>query len=807
VTKIVPIDPRRPYAEGEFSRSEPSFLAGGAENRFEITKILAILKRRKLMILGVMFVITSLATLIVNQVTPLYRAETNIIVENNETNFTPFQQVAPGLIDDELTADTQAAVIGSRDIAAKAVDRLDLVDNPLFNPTLVPPKPGLFATLLDPLRKLIARDVTRPLKEVLYGSATGKAKPARTSLVPDAAGTVPGAGGDSVVNEVINNFMSGITVETSQTSRVIAIQYVSKQPEMAALAANTIAELYILDQLANKDAITSRADDWLSQRVNELRQRMIDDEQRLDAFRRRSGIVDVDGSTIIQQQLARLNEELTLAQTDLSEKQARDDQVKQLLKSGSINTAAAVLNNKLIQNLSDQEAQLQSKLAEYKTMYKAGFPQVRLTEQELKGLQAKMHTEATKIAAEMDNELAIAKVRVKNLQDAVDQLQTKLENQNQAEVTIRSLQTNVNADKQLYETILAKYKETDLQQNAATEQPDARIISRAMVPGAPFYPRKNLMVMAALIVSAIVGMALAVVTELFDQGFRSLGQIEAATGLPTLAMIPALKEGEAEGKRPHEVAVERPNSSFGEAIRTLRTGLLLTRIDHPPRTILLTSSVPGEGKTSLALSLACSAARSAQKAIVLDCDFRHPNMHNYLEYPNKNGLTDFLAGQASLEDVVEIDPRSGVHFITAGSRAPNPVDLLGSQEMKKLLARLSSLYDIVVIDAPPVLPVSDALVLVRIVDKTMYLVRWEKTKRETALNGLKMLVEAGADIAGICLTQVDLKKHSQYYYSDSGYYYASGYKEYYVEQDLGPSDDTPDAGPDGFVRRTRHGHA
>ncbi|HUC61329.1 MAG TPA: polysaccharide biosynthesis tyrosine autokinase, partial [Alphaproteobacteria bacterium] len=311
--------------------------------------------------------------------------------------------------------------------------------------------------------------------------------------------------------------------------------------------------------------------------------------------------------------------------------------------------------------------------------------------------------------------------------------------------------------------------------------PDARIISRATVPGGPYYPRKNLMVMAALIVSAVVGMALAVVTELFDQGFRSLGQIESATGLPTLAMIPALKEGESEGKRPHEVAVERPNSSYGEAIRTLRTGLLLTRIDHPPRTIMLTSSVPGEGKTSLALSLACSAARSAQKAIVIDCDFRHPNMHNYLEYPNKTGLTDFLAGQASLEDVVEIDPRSGVHFITAGSRAPNPVDLLGSQEMKKLLARLSSLYDIVVIDAPPVLPVSDALVLVRIVDKTVYLVRWEKTKRDTALNGLKMLVEAGADIAGICLTQVDLKKHAQYYYSDSGYYYASGYKNYYVE--------------------------
>jgi capsular exopolysaccharide synthesis family protein len=166
--------------------------------------------------------------------------------------------------------------------------------------------------------------------------------------------------------------------------------------------------------------------------------------------------------------------------------------------------------------------------------------------------------------------------------------------------------------------------------------------------------------------------------------------------------------------------------------------------------------------------------------MVIDCDLRHSNLHVYLGQPNKTGLTDYLAGQATLEDVVEIDPRSGVHFITAGSRAPNPVDLLGSQEMKKLIARLSSIYDFVVLDSPPLLPVSDGLLLVRSVDKVVFLTRWSKTKRETALTGLKQLVEAGADLAGIVLSQVDVRKHAMYDYGDSGYYSPS-YKNYYIE--------------------------
>jgi polysaccharide biosynthesis transport protein len=190
----------------------------------------------------------------------------------------------------------------------------------------------------------------------------------------------------------------------------------------------------------------------------------------------------------------------------------------------------------------------------------------------------------------------------------------------------------------------------------------------------------------------------------------------------------------------------------------------------------MTSAVPSEGKTSTALAIAALAAKSGQRCIIVDCDFRHPSVHGNLGYPNRKGLGDYLVGNAQLADVIELEPRYGLRFITTGTNVPNPPDMLGSPRMKELIHLLSESYDLVILDTPPLLVISDALVLVRNVDKTVFVVRWEKTKRQSALLGLKQVVEAGADLAGIILTQVDVRKHAQYDYSDSGYYH---YHHYY----------------------------
>lgn len=769
---------RLTYPEADEAREgQPSMPYGGEDDSLSIRRILGVLRRRAVLIAGIAVLVTSIAAVWVNQLTPLYVAQAQLVVSPARAPDIGTDPITPSLTPDYWTNETEAAIISSRELARKAVERLNLVNSPLYNPALRPPETGLIRSIIGPVKEFVSDTLVKPAKTFLFGEPDTATDPSLTQTAQSADSRE-----EALIDSIADAYVGGLSVIPQDRSRIITVQYRSTDPEMAALGANTSAEIYILDQLSVKGEASSRAGRWLSDRVNEMRRRVIESERRLEEFRREVGITDLGGTSLYQQQLAGLSEELVLARTQRAEAEARFSQIQDLLdQGGDLDTIAAVIDSRLIQNLREQEAGLAAKLAELGTQYRPNHPKMRLAETEMQGLQEKIRGEAEKILQNLGNELQIARVRETNLQREVSRLEEMLDQQGEAEVTLRALESEVRANKQLYETLLARFKETNVQRDELLQQADARIISRATVPGGPYFPKKGVMIFAALVVSLIIGIAISLLTEFLDSGFRSMHQIEALTGLPAIGLLPSVSDLERQGKRPHEVALEKPNSTFGEAIRTLRTALLLSQVDHPPRTVIVTSSIPGEGKTSTALSLAVTAARSAQKAIVIDCDLRHSTLHTYLDHPNHIGLGDYLAGLASLEDVIEIDPRSGVHFIAGGNRAPNPTDLLGSEDMRGLLRQLSRLYDLVVLDSPPLLAVSDALVLVRHVDKTLFLVRWEKTRRESAMIGMKTIIEAGADLAGVLLTQVDVRKHAQYDYADSGYYYYGSYKNYYTE--------------------------
>jgi capsular exopolysaccharide synthesis family protein len=225
--------------------------------------------------------------------------------------------------------------------------------------------------------------------------------------------------------------------------------------------------------------------------------------------------------------------------------------------------------------------------------------------------------------------------------------------------------------------------------------------------------------------------------------------------------------------------LDNPNSPFGEAVRSLRTAMLLTSMEAPPRTILLTSSIPGEGKTSMAMCLARIHARSGRRTLIIDCDVRRPRVHELTGVTNQAGLTDILMQHRELNEVVITDEHSGAHFVTAGGPVPDPAALLASDRMRRLLKDSASRYDLVILDSPPVLSVSDARVLSQMTDKTVFLVQWGSTRRPDVMMGVKQLTEAGADMAGLVLSRVNVRKHARYGYRDSGYYYDDRYTKYY----------------------------
>lgn len=754
-----------------------NFMPAADTETLSVRRLLSILKRRKYLIAGVMIVIISIAVTMIQQITPLYSASTKIVVEPNRSNIVDIEQVRSGVTPDYYTNETEAEVIRSRSLAYKAVDLLDLTARPMFNPLLQTPEPSLREELVDTAKAFFLNLIGTPedVKELeAKDAAEERAENPLLKMAPDQLRTY-------LRESAAAWYQSGLSVSPSPRSRVITISYSSTDPEFAAEAANTTAKLYIEEQLESLTSATTEAGDFLQRRVNELRDRVITQEREIARYRADAGIIDQGGITVFQQQLARANEELSNARIARSDAEARFDQVQDLLQSGAgLETAAAVLNSDLISRLREQEAEVIRKLSEFKTQLRPGHPRLQLAESELADLRGAIEREVQKVAANLSNELQLSRVREANIRGELERIEKTLDDQNEAQATLQSLSSELSANKQLFETFLERLKETDILENT-DQQADARIISRAQVPGGPFYPNTNLMIAAAVVFSAFVGFALAFVAEFMDSGFRSTAQLENLSGVAALGMVPALPRNQSDGKRPHEFALARPNSTFGEAIRSVRTALMLSSVDKPPKTVLITSSIPGEGKTSTSLSIASTAAKSGQRVVILDCDLRNSSLHAYLDVPNQRGLSDFLAGQAQLEDVIEIHPSSTLHYITAGSRAPNPTDMLSSDEMRELIRRLSDMYDMVILDTPPLMAVSDALVLMRDVDRTLFLVRWEKTRRETVLAGIKQALEAGANLAGTVLTQVNVKKHASYDYGDSGYYYYGSYRKYYSE--------------------------
>ena len=764
--------PRREERLEEY-RSAPE--PGGAEPQLSLRDLLRTIWHRKALIIAVVFIICSLTTLWLLQVVPLYVATSAVAVETRRETVVKIESVLQGVNPDYYTNETEAAIIGSRATATKVVDQLGLVNNPLFNPDLAPRKVSLFGRLFEALDPGASLASLTPewIAYLMNQIAPAAPEPAVATVAPPDPKQL-------LRERVVDRFLAAEKITPGERSRVITISFTSEDPGMAALAANALASTYIQQSVNAKYDATARASDWLNDRVAEMRRRVEESSQAVDAYRREIGIVDLQNqSTLLSQQLAELNGKLTTARSERAEAEARYQQVERLLNQpGGITSAAAVLQSPLIQKLREQEAQVVREIADLKTQVKDDHPQMILKRSELADLDDKIGKEVAKIGLSLKNELEITRIREQTLVSEVGDLQRKLESQNQAEVKLHALESEANANKQLYDTMLSRFKETGVEEQGP-QQADARLISPAARPLSPAYPRKTLILALAFGASTLLGILLVLIIEHLDNGFRTLEQVEAMTGIPGLGMLPRPTGWRARGLLPSDYMLTMPNSSYGEAIRTIRTGLLLSNIETPPKMVLVTSSLPGEGKSETAVSLARAAAKAGQRTLIIDCDLRHPTLHVKLGVANGSGLVGAVSGITKLEDVIEIDERSGCHYIAAGAGVPSPTDFLGSDPMRRILVRVREVYDLIVLDTPPVLVVSDALVLLRQVDKTLFVARWGKTARDAAIGALRTIIEAGADVAGVVLNQVNLQKQARYRYGNAGKY--GNYRKYYIE--------------------------
>ena len=738
-------------------RMFPRIMAPAAE--VDLRDMLRKISRRKGVLTGTVVLMMALAVIVLNQITPRYTSSAQVMIEARQNRVVNIEAVVSGLPQDMETVESEIEILRSRRLAEKVIRALKLYENPEFNPPHAPAPAWhrFFA---------VRTYIPDSLIDVIAPAARQKVMTTEERLEQERV-------------DIIDRFLDRLSLQRAGRSRVIEIGFSASSAEVAAQVANKMADLYIVDQLEAKFEATKRATEWLSERVTALRQAVSSSESAVEAFRKNSGLIQGKGVTLASQQMSELNTQLILARTKRAEAEARLKQVESMLASQrGVDSVAEVLASPLIQRLREEESQIIRKAAEMSQDFGDKHPKMINIRAELADQRHKIEIEVNKIVQNLRNEVQVARVRETELANSLSRLQGDIAQQNTSEVQLRALEREANANRELYETFLSRFKETNQQQDI--QQADARIISRADVPAEPSFPRKNLLYGIAFAGSILIGIVLIMVIEHLDHGFRSMTQIEQAMGVPALGLVPMIGGLDKLRSEPFDYVVERPVSAFGEAVRSLYTSILLSNVDSPPRTVLITSSLPNEGKTSLSIALGRLVALQSQKRVVLiDADLRRPQLHRKMGLPASPGLVEYLAGEATLDEVLRHDEKSGAQVIVAGGIPNNPTDILASEHMKGLIDELARVNDLVVLDSPPVLAVSDPRVLSRLADKTVYVVRWAETRRETALMGLKQIVDVGADVAGVALSMVNVRKHSQYGYGDSGTYYGQ-YRKYYT---------------------------
>jgi exopolysaccharide transport family protein len=721
--------------------------------------------RRKFVLLVTIIAITGATYAFISQQTPLYSGQVLIQIKTRDAQVIQIPGVVEELVADPATMQSEIEFLISPAYLRRMVEQLNLVEDPEFNSALREDadQPSVLE-FLNPMRYVPQSWLSS------VGGGQGGQQPAAPAVDP----------AEMELNRGVGAFAGRVVIEQVEASYVIALSFMAEQPAKAAMIANAMADEYLVSQVEAKFQAAERATDWLGKRIQELRGEVLEAEAKIVEYRTRNNLVNTEESNPATLQFFQLNTQLSLAQAERAGAEARLGQARAMVDAeNGVQAAALVLNSPVMDGLREQELELIRRMSELSAEMGERHPLMVTTQGQLDSVRQKMQDEVQRIISDLQNEVAVARARERELQNSMAALQGDAANLELAEVELRDLTMEADANRQLFATFLTRFREIVQQQEL--QEADAKIMSAASVPLLPAYPQVKLVTLIGFAGSLVLGVLLVFVVERWDSGygFRSADEIQSTLGLRALALVPDLTRRETNGASAEDYIVLKPNSAYAEALQRIRTSLFLADGESTPKTVLLTSSVPLEGKSAIAASLARQSARSGLKVILVDADLRRPRLHEVLGLANQNGLSEVLTGRVSPEAAIKHDERSGLDFLPAGVGVVSPPDLFRSSTMRILLEEMGAYYDLVIIDSPPVGAVSDGLTLSGIVDKSLYVIRWEQTPRNVVLAGMRQMFEAGADIAGVILSRVDVKKHARYSYADSGYY-RGHYSKYYV---------------------------
>jgi polysaccharide biosynthesis transport protein len=717
-----------------------------------------VLMKRKWTVVACLFTIFSLVAIASLKMTPVYEASGSIEINKPDSSLVNFNNSPTFNVDyyDPTELETEVMILQSDLLALQVVKELALDRRPEFggSPPVVPSSLDLAP---DPLR------------------------------------------GDSArISALISNFRSNLKVTLSPNTHIIKVSYRSPDKELTATVVNTLMNTYTENNFKSRFDSTMQASDWLSKQLVDLQMKVETSQEKLVQYQKEHEILGIDEKqNITTEKLDELNKELTSAESERIDKES----IYRLVQAGdsdAIASSAGALDASgaggpsasLLESLRSKQADLKIQAAQLSTQFGPAYPKVAQLNSQLKEVDAQILSETRKVGAKIREQYMAALQRENMLHDALEKQKQEANKLNESSIQYSILKRDLDSYRQLYEGLMEKMKEAGV--SAGLKSNNFRIVDVARVPTAPVEPNVPRNLAFGFILGLTSGVGLAFLLEGLDNTVRTTEQAQVISGLAPLGIIPLgsrTAREVANSKRlviaNSKEAVElitqvRPQSQMAESYRALRTSLLLSNLGSPPKVIMITSALPQEGKTTTSINCAVVLAHKGVRVLLVDADLRRPSIHKTLGIGPRSGLSNVLTGSATLEQAIT---RSSVlpnlSVLAAGTPPPNPAELLASANMREVLDQLRNQYDHIVVDTPPALSVTDAVVLSPRADAIVLVIRSGHTTKQALRRSRDLLMQVNAKVAGVLLNAVDLSSPDYYYY----YEYQGKYSRYYRDDE------------------------
>ncbi len=577
---------------------------------------------------------------------------------------------------------------------------------------------------------------------------------------------------------VVDAVMKAADAQRSGETYVMDVKFTSQDPDKAALIAQTYADIYVSQSAKVKAQATGTASDVLSLQLDKLRRDAETADAAVQQYRTAHGLLSAEGSSLTEQEIARLNLDLSSEKEDLAEATARLNTAEQQMKRGAGDDVGEALSSPVVMNLRVQRATVSRSLADLQTRYGPRHPEVLQAQQQLHDIDNQIKIEINRIVSNLKAQAQIAQEKVSAAEGNLSSSRSVLAQNGAAAVELNALMLKADSARQVYQAFLNRYQLTA--QQTQVQQSDARILAKAEPPTQPSFPNKPIFLALGVVLAAAAGAGMVVLRNMLDAGLSTSEQVEQKLGVQFLGSVPLMDRGPAQRRAVARLVVDSPVSAYADSMRNVRASILFSRPGTDVRTVALTSALPGEGKTTTAISMARSAALSGASCILIDCDVRRAASARALELRPEKGLVELLRGEATLQEVLVRDTLSNAVFLPIAAPRSDADDLVSTPAMLRLISELKKQYQFVFLDTGPVLAVADTRVLASAVDVTVVLTHWRKTPRKATAAAIRLLNDVDAFVAGVVLTQVNLKEQAKSGYGDATYYYEH-YRHYYAQ--------------------------